>query len=155
MLLIDLFLDSSMRDFTWVPVWLLILSLFSTVLFTHFYTIKHSERSVEALVDRITIPDEYLMTILQEQIDGQKLHEITRSDLERSINDILFSHPELQQRYQLGVTRIPAQLDYETYQDLRFHYQKDWPGRYLIPMGNGPQTLGLEIKEIDTELTYG
>ena len=154
MLLIDLFLDSSMRDFTWVPVWLLILSLFSTVLFTHFYTIKHSERSVEALVDRITIPDEYLMTILQEQIDGQKLHEITRSDLERSINDILFSHPELQQRYQLDVTRIPAQLDYETYQDLRFHYQEDWPGRYLIPMGNGPQTLGLEIKEIDTELTY-
>src|SRR5690606_18754774 len=153
MLLFDLFLDSSMRDFTWISVWLLILSLFTTVLFSHFYTAELTRRSVEALADKLSIPDTHLISAIRDV--NTRLHSAKENQpgLESFLNDVIFSNPGIRNIYQFSVSRIPQHLEKESYQGIDFYYQKTWPGRYYFPTGS-QKSMGIQVDGVGTEIVH-
>ena len=154
MLLFDLFLDSSMRDFTWVSVWLLILSLFSTVLFFHFYTSELSERSKEALLQKITIPDQRLTEVVQDLKSKVDSPDQARPSMEMMLNDVLFTYRGITSAYQFSVVEIPSNVKFDTYQDVRYHYLNEWPGSYLFPVQVDNHTRALQVRDIGTEIRF-
>ncbi len=153
MLLFDLFLDSSMRDFTWISVWLLILSLFTTVLFSHFYTAELTRRSVEALADKLSIPDTHLIAAIRDV--NTRLHSAKENQpgLESFLNDVIFSNPGIRNIYQFSVSRIPQHLEKESYQGIDFYFQKTWPGRYYFPTGS-QKSMGIQVDGVGTEIVH-
>lgn len=154
MLLFDLFLDSSMRDFTWVSVWLLILSLFSTVLFFHFYTAEYTMRSKEALVQKITVPDQRLIEFVESMDHKMEGSTTPQPVLETLLNDVLFSYPTIREDYQFKVTDYTANQNFDNFQGIRYHFQNSWPGTYLFPFDDEKMKRGLEIKQVGTKIHY-
>lgn len=153
MLLFDLFLDSAMRDFTWISVWLLILSLFSTVLFSHFYSEELKERSINALEHKMTVPDPHVVSVIKELKRNAGSTESTRPAYESLLNDVIFSHPDIRRVYQFSIVTIPPGLEYNNFEQVEYYYLKDWPGRYLFPIGKG-QSVGIQVDDIGTEIVY-
>lgn len=154
MLLFDLFLDSSMRDFTWISVWLLILSLFSTVLFFHFYTAEYSERSKEALADKITIPDQRLIAFFDDFINQRMINGNDPADAVGALNDVLFLYPSVREDYQFTFTSYAPGVPYETKHSIQYHFKDQWPGVYLFPIPDDTSKRSLEIKAIGSRIRY-
>ncbi len=154
MLLFDLFLDSSMLDFTWVSVWLLILSLFSTVLFFHFYTSELTERSKEALRQKITIPDQRLTEVVQELKTIVNTSDYADPSMEMILNDVLFMNRGITNAYQFSVVELSSNAKFKNYEDIRYRYQSEWPGSYLFLVQKENPVLALEVKDVGTEIRF-
>ncbi|WP_236975989.1 sensor histidine kinase [Membranihabitans maritimus] len=99
MLLFDLFLDTTLRDFTWISVWLLTLCLFTTVLFFHFYKTKVSSLSQVVLEEKINFPDSVLIKAIEQK------HPQFNNNLAAytALNDIIFEKPIIQKNYDIRI----------------------------------------------------
>ncbi len=152
LLLFDLFLDSSMRDFTWVSVWLLILSLFSTVLFAHFYTVRLSEESRQTLLAKISVPDPNLIMVVKELMEKSSGSGTQSRTFESILNDVVFTYPGVRNQYRFSMSRnkIPTTLD--SLDGIRYHFDPTWPGRYLFPIQMNRQRSLLQVDAVGTEL---
>lgn len=153
-LLFDLFLDSSMRDFTWISVWLLILSLFSTVLFYHFYKIELSRESFETLHQKIDYPDRYLMNMistLEPEGGDVVLNETT---IEHRLNDALFCHPSIRTAYSFAVDARSDVRANRNFEEIRYHYQDDWPGTYLFRLSSIQSSAVVRARAINSTIEY-
>lgn len=152
MLLFDLFLDSSMHDFTWISVWILILSLFSTVLFYHFYRFKLTEDSTEALRQTIELPDSFMTQVIG-SIEEPSHPTPSLAGYQSKINDILFQYPEIEQTYQFEFIRssvIPSQTTNKS----DFRYDEQWPGTYLFDLPSQENHLQLSVSSINNTINY-
>lgn len=152
MLLFDLFLDSTMRDFTWISVWLLILSLFSTVLFSHFYTQELNERSVEALSYKMSIPDPQLLSIVQDIKEKTGASDGATRPYESLVNDVVFSYPGIRRHYDFSLEQGAGNPKVDTLTGIRYRFESAWPGRYFFPLDGAGENRGLQVESIGTEI---
>ena len=153
MLLFDLFLDSSMHDFTWISVWILILSLFSTVLFYHFYRFKLAEDSTAALRQTIELPDSTMIKIIHTIHEPSHPAALSSQVYQSKINDILFQHPEIEKTYQFDLIHSPAGSGRQV-NTSDFHYDDQWPGTYLFDLPLEHESMQISVRSINNTITY-
>lgn len=151
MLLFDLFLDSSMRDFTWISVWLLVLSLFSTVLFTHFYMEKLRKESIQALEYRMTVPDQQLVSFVQAL--NKKMAASDESQTYESIlGDVVFSYPGIRSQYDFSILRRSSVQPSDTISGIAYSYENTWPEMVYFPLKGARENAVLKAEMVGTNI---
>ncbi|GAA5222426.1 sensor histidine kinase [Membranihabitans marinus] len=158
MLLFDLFLDSTMRDFTWISVWLLILCLFTTVLFYHFYKVKVHKMAIDVLSQKIAYPDTALLNLLD--VDPNNTTIDSSNQIKTQLNNLVFEHPDILDKYQISLTHtLPQKIEISQpnlYKTLEYYSPVALPKTYYInypPMDTSLVTF-LQFKERNSGLYF-